>query len=247
MTDQSIFAQEQPSTPAQPQEPQAPASQPAQAPQPAAQSYDQYLSMIVNEAGEQKYKNVEEALKGAAHAQQHIATLNQQLTELQKGAEKSTTLESVMEALKSSNQGEQSTPPEQPNLDENKLHEMFNNFYSTAEQEKIARANEAQFSSELMSTFGDKAVDVLNTKAAEAGVDIKVVQEMARKSPVAAKRLLGITDASTPNTTPRSSVNTAALDNNQQQVPQRTFSMGHANDKDVMAEWNRVAPDKYNK
>lgn len=246
MTDQSIFTQEQPATPAAAQESQAPASTPAQEPAPAVQSYEQHLSMIVNEAGEQKYKNVEEALKGAAHAQQHIATLNQQLAELQRNADKSTTLDSVMEALKASNQPAQTTPADAQSIDETKLHEMFNNFYSSAEQQKIAQSNELKFSSDLQSTFGSKAVEVLQTKAQEAGVDISVVQEMARKSPVAAKRMLGIVDQQASVTTPTTSVNTAALDNNQSQEAQRVFNMGRANDKDLMAEWNRVSPEKYN-
>lgn len=246
MTDQSIFEQAPTSTP-------APATQPAAEPQPATQapaqvpSYDAQLAMIVNEQGEQKYKNVEEALKGSAHAQAHIANLTQQLAELKQAAEKATTLDSVMEAMKTSTTQEPSTPPATAGLDESKVAEMFNNFYSTAEQEKIAVANEQAFSSDLMSAYGDKAVETMANKAQELGVDLNVVRDMARKSPAAAKALLGLNAQPTTTTSMQTSVNTAALDNAQQsKVAQRNFNMSQGNVKDVLSEWNRVHPDKYN-
>lgn len=246
MTDQSIFDQQQ-GTP-------APAAQPAAAPQAAPQvqaqvpTYEAQLQMIVNESGEQKYKNVEEALKGSAHAQAHIATLTQKVAELEQEASKATTLDSVMEAMNKSTTPEQSTPPAPAGLDPSQLAEQFKNFYNTAEQEKIAVANEQAFSRDLMSAYGDKAVDTMATKAQELGVDLNVVRDMARKSPLAAKKLLGLENHAASTAPLQSSINTAALDNQTQNKPaDRVFSMAQANTKDVMSEWNRVSPDKYNK
>lgn len=242
MTDQSIFDQQSTQTTDQTTAAPTPAAQQAQ---PIVPTYDTQLSMIVNDTGEQKYKSVDEALKGAVHAQTHIATLTSKLAELEKAQDRATTLESVMEAMNTSSETTTATPADVAGLDETQVAEMFNNFYNNAEHEKVATANEQNFSSDLTQAFGDKARETMQAKAKELGVDENFVREMARKSPMAAKKLLGL-GSSTTTSSMQSSVNSAALDNGQQEQQGRTFNMSKGNMKDMLSEWNRVDPSKYN-
>lgn len=241
MTDQSIFEPQATNQTLEVQQQQTPTAAPQAQPQP---TFDAQLSMIVNENGEQKYKSVDEALKGAAHAQSHISTLTSKLAELEKANERATTLESVMEAMSNSTE-QQVVPTSVAGLDETQVAEMFNNFYNTAEHEKVAAANEQNFSSDLTKAYGDKARETMQAKALELGVDESFVRDMARKSPVAAKKLLGLETSHVPASM-QSSINSSALDNGTPQPQEKTFNMSKGNMKDMLGEWNRVDPSKYN-
>jgi cell fate (sporulation/competence/biofilm development) regulator YlbF (YheA/YmcA/DUF963 family) len=68
MTDQSIFNNDEQSTPAE-------ASQSGNE---QASAADQLLGAIVNSEGKQKYASVEDALKATAAAQEHIRRLEEE-------------------------------------------------------------------------------------------------------------------------------------------------------------------------
>jgi len=64
------------------------------------ESYNQMLGMIINTEGEQKYSNIEEALKGAAHAQSYIAKLETELAEAKTSGATTSKLEDILSAVK---------------------------------------------------------------------------------------------------------------------------------------------------
>ena len=90
MTDQSIFNNDAPSTPAEV----------SQSGNEQASAADQLLGAIVNSEGKQKYGTIEDALKATAAAQEHIRRLEEENTSFRQKVEESTTLQAVLDAVK---------------------------------------------------------------------------------------------------------------------------------------------------
>lgn len=217
-----------------------PSNTPEVAPQQPGQSdasYAAYLQSIVNEEGKPKYATVEEALKGAANAQEYIRQLKGKLAELEQQSAKGAALEDVMDAIK--NQQSQGADQPSKSLGEEDVSAMFQKLLSKAKEDEAKAANEAQFSTAVSSAYGDKAKEFIGNKAKELGISVKLLQEMAQTSPNAALQLLGVGGKQTHNPTGKSTVNTFGLNDNTNQAPQRTYSMGTGTTKDLLAEWKR--------
>lgn len=189
MTDQSVF-----DTNDKPQE------TPAQQPSSQESALADQLKGIVNENGEPKYSTVEEALKGAAHAQQYISELKGKLsefeskyTETQQELSKRESIEEVVARLTASNQdqGSQETPAPQQGLDEATLAKLVEAQITQREQLSKAKQNESLVNSELQSKFGEKASEVVQLKAKELGISVQRVKELSQESPQAVLALFG--------------------------------------------------------
>lgn len=227
MTD--LFQADQPNT-----------TTPQVAPQQPGQSdadYAAYLQAIVNDEGKPKYNSVEEALKGAANAQEYIRQLKSQLSQLEQQAAKGAAINDVMDAIK--NQQSQGADQPSKSLGEEDVSAMFQKLLSKAKEDEIKAANESKFSEAIKSAYGDKAKDFIGTKAKELGINTSLLQEMAQTSPVAALQLLGVTGQQPKNSTNKSTVNTVGFNTGAQQNQQRTYNMGAGTTKDLVAEWRR--------
>lgn len=214
--------------------------QPAATNQPAVDVNSMFadqLSTIVNEEGKPKYNSVEEALKGAANAQEYIRSLKSELDQFKTAAEKGAALSDVMDAIKS----QQGSKVDQPvkTLGEEDVSVMFQQLLSKAKEDEIKSTNEAKFSDAVSSAYGDKSKEFVNTKAKELGINVQLLQEMAQTSPVAALQLLGVNAKQDTNPKMKSSVNTMGFDSGSNQGNQRTYSMGAGTTKDLVSEWNR--------
>lgn len=156
------------------------------------------LSMILNEQGQQKYTNVTEALKGAAHAQTYISELKRQLAEAQAAAdaaktsaEKQAELErTVQELLAKQNQNTPSNPSEI--LDPAKLAELVEQTLDRRTAAQKAKDNQSHVASELVKVFGEKAEEKYNEAAKELGLSVAEMNDMAAKSPKAVLKALGV-------------------------------------------------------
>lgn len=205
-------------TPTQANEP-AVGSNPAAAPN-INNDYADLLSSIKNERGEQKYKNLAEALVGLAHAQNYIPELkvlqaqkDAEIERLRVEAQRVATLEESLAALTSQQQA--NTPQGNTVLDENKLADLVNQTLTKREQAVIAQSNQQMVVSTLQQSFGADAEKKFNETAAAMGLSIAEMNALAAKSPKLILTALGVTATQSaqrqaPVTTP-GSVNTSAF------------------------------------
>lgn len=203
-TDTNIFGGDTPATP-------APNTNPAT-------DFNQFLSMIVNENGEQKYKTVEEALKGGAHAQAYIAKLQADKAALEAQVQAATAaksreaeLEQTLQELLAK-QGTPATPVDAPKPDD--IAELVMKQLAARDAASKAKANQAEVASKLLEKFGTEAEAKYNSAAQELGLTVAELNDMAAKSPKAVLQVLGVGVATTrPNNVApgQSAVNTAAF------------------------------------
>lgn len=194
------------------------------------------LASIKNEEGNQKYSTVDDALKGASNAQEHISRLEAELKEARADSEKSATMQDIMNSIK----GEATADdPQQNQLNEDDIGSMFEQLLTKHKHQEAAAANETAFSNKVTELYGEKAKEVLGGKAKELGIGMDILQDMARRSPQAALQLVGATSGGNLGNRPSSTVNTVSQPNNPD-APERTFSMAGGTTKDLMSEWQRI-------
>lgn len=158
--------------------------------------YDTLLASIKNERGEQKYRSVEDALKGLQHAQSYIPEvkneLNQtkaELEQIRQALKKQEELERIVNDV-ATRQAKQETPSQ--SFDESKLAELVDTRLSAVEQQRIAQANQASVRDSLIKTFGEKAAEVFNSKASDLGMSPEELTSLAARSPKAVLSMLGV-------------------------------------------------------
>jgi hypothetical protein len=186
MTDQSVF-----------NEAPAPQETPAQQPSDTSALADQ-LRGIVNENGEPKYSSIEDALKGAAHAQTYISELKQKLveteeryTQSQSENAKNKSIEEMITRLQPTPQPPKQETPAPQGLDEASLSELIQKQLSQRDQLSKAQQNESLVDSALKERYGEKANEMVHAKAKELGISIQRVKELSQESPQAVLSLFG--------------------------------------------------------
>ncbi len=195
--------------------------QPAQ-PQPTNQedTVATLLSGIRNESGEIKYRSVDEALKGLAHAQQYISTLKAEKQALEtQFSEARTKLKSQEELERivndaTSRQKTVDTPA--PTFDESKLAEIVDKQIGSRKNQELIQSNQKSVSDALLAQFGEKATEVLQGKATELGISIDDIAVLAGRSPKAVLTMFGAVSGAgvhkQPTAAPSSSsINTAGF------------------------------------
>lgn len=195
------------------------------------------LAGIKSPEGTQKYASVADALSGASHAQEYILQLQSELATAKDEASKAAAMTDVMEALKQTN-----TDPVIPTvtgLGEEDASKLFNKMYKDQQVQASNTANELDVSKSLIEQYGDKAREVLSTKATELGVSAEYFKELSRTSPAAAKQLLGLSIKTPTGISTSTQVNTQALDQNSVQAETRAFKMVGHGSNDLLNEWRR--------
>lgn len=184
-------------------------------------NYDELLAGIKNENGEQKYKNIQEALKALANAQEYIPKLHQEIDGLKN---KNSTLEdqyskslSVAEKLDELLKGREEDrahqdslfqslqkkeeeppppadddPPPTPQFDEDELYAKFKARQQAEDNARKEQGNIAEVENQIVSLYGEKSVEFLRAKSAEIGMELNELMSLAGRSPKAAMNLLGI-------------------------------------------------------
>lgn len=195
------------------------------------------LASITSPEGTQKYATVEDALKGAGHAQGYILQLQQELAQAKEASNKAAAMTDVMEALKQTNTA--TDIPTVTGLGEEDAAKLFQKMYSDQQVQAKNQANELDVSKSLIEQYGDKAKEIITSKASELGVSAEYFKELSRTSPAAAKQLLGI-NVKTPTALSTSTqLNTQALQQGVTQGDTRAFKMiGHGSN-DLLNEWRR--------
>lgn len=192
-----------------------------------------------------KYATAEDALKSVPHAQKHIKTLEEELAQAKVELEKRRTAEQLLDEIKSGIKADGTPPPSQvtPDIVEQVVAQQF----EKRQQQQVAAQNIKQVTSAFSSKFGDKAEEVYNSLAAEAGLSVSVLNQLAATSPTAVLKLAGlVTSQAAAPAKPSSDVNTAGIGTTQDTSQLSSRVRPGASTKEVVNAW-RIAGQKVGK
>jgi hypothetical protein len=167
-------------------------------------AYAEFLASIKTKEGTQKYKTIPEALIGASHQEMHIARLEEENKELRGVSEKVSKLEELIARLSGEKPADKPvvTKPED-------TEKVVLGLLERREQEARERENRYSVLTTLRDKFGDKAEEVLATKAKDLGLSLSDLGNLAARSPKAVLGYFQVEIRGTP--TVNSTVNIGAL------------------------------------
>ena len=180
MTDQSVF------------EPTTPSATPGTTPtSPDLTALADQLKGIKNEDGNPKYDTLPKALEGLANSQNYIPELQQKLDAVQAEnsalksslAEAKTVDEVVSRLTQAQEVPDVQAPPVVQGLNETDVEKMILAVNQKQQLADVQTANEQTVSNELVAKFGDKAQEVITSKAAELGVTVEALKQQSRENP----------------------------------------------------------------
>lgn len=215
MPDQSIFGKENNQEEATPQN-QPPSGGGGV---PNNDPFADLLGSIVNERGERKYNSVEEALKGATHAQDFIKQLKEENERMRNELSMKNDLEeryrNIEESVKKLTSREAPNEPTPQNgVSQEELSAIVNNILHTRDVETSSKKNLDTVVSAMLTKFGDQAEKEFYGKAQEFGMTKEGIESLARTSPQAIFRLFGIDGVQNKPASPNptvGSVNTSGI------------------------------------
>lgn len=208
---------------------------------------------IKNENGEPKYDSLEKALGALSASQQYIPQLkdeNEQLkarlAALQADLSKRETVEETLARFSTSRQPQDTPTSEAPKgLDEAAVQAMLQRTLTERESQALSTQNVNAVSSALESKYGDKAKEIVASKAKELGMTLQQVQSLAASSPQA---VLAWFSASAPTTTGapvRSTVNIPPVAPKEGIQPPTKSLMRGASGKDLTEYMAQIRKEVY--
>lgn len=233
--DQTPTSTEQVSTPAQAPAVE-PAANPAQSTDPNSLFADQ-LASIKSDDGRQKYADVPTALSSIPHAQGHIQEQADKIKQLEEELAKRQGMEQVLEQLKS--QGQASEQPSGTATETVDVAALVDAKLQERELVASREANRQTVLAQLSSKFGEKAEERFNEKAAQLGVNVGFLSDLAMKAPEAVLAYFGETPSAQANPT-TGSVNTSVLDSKPQAEPQDYMKVFRSGDNDLVDKWRQA-------
>lgn len=198
--------------------------------------FKELLASIKTEDGRQKYDSIPKALESIPHANEHISTLQKEMAALREELAKRKTAEELIERIE--NQKTNTTEPtSRESIDLSQIDELVSKKLADAEAEKKAKSNISSVVNKLQGIYGEKAEEVFYSKAKEAGLDVAAINYLAKTSPAAALKIVGVDTASNSAVSkPTSSINTEALQNTNGQKPSNKIK-SWASTSDMVAAW----------
>jgi hypothetical protein len=174
------------------------------------------LASIKTPDGRQKYNNLEDALKALQHSQEFIPSLQTQLSEreqqLQAARAEAARIEQLENTLKTLTEQRNTQSPPASGVSESRIAELVQAQLTQVQQQQAQAANQRTVAEKLAATFGDKAEEIYNNKAAENGMTVEAFNRLAATSPQAVLKLVGATSEAAPSATPTaSSINTTGF------------------------------------
>lgn len=216
------------------------------------------LASIVREDGTPKYDNIEKALDALAESQSFISKITQensslrtQQEELAKKAEKADTLEEVINRLKNSPEPKESTPPVGKEITEATVSEIDKavdaRIKAREEQEKLV-SNFNNVNQQLLAKFGERANEIVRSKAKELDLTLEEFKTLAAKSP---KLVLGHFEIKSNEPAPStSSVNTVGFRPKEDELkrPEQSLLSGPgANTKNITDFMSKIRAESFKK
>jgi hypothetical protein len=140
------------------------------------------LASIVNEEGVQKYATIEDALKGAAAAQEFIGKLKEENQTFRSELDKRLSAEAVLKELKA-----ESKPDEKPSSEfsPEAIQELVDKRLEAKTAEERARANEQYVQAKLKERYGDESQKIVQSQAQQMGLSSEDLRALSHKSPEA--------------------------------------------------------------
>lgn len=226
---------------------------------PATKSSTEYadlLNGIKNESGVPKYDSVPKALEALAHSQQFIPQLKTELqqkeAEIQKLKEQLGQTQSVEEIVSRLTQQQQAQvkdiPAQASGLDEAAVAKLVQDVLKQTKQQESAQYNQAKVQETLTAKYGDKVIDVLESKAKELGMTRQELGSLASQKPDLVLALFGA-QASTGAKPTTGSVNIPSSyqpERPQLQRPEKSLLSG-ATSKDQAAFMRKIKEEIYAK
>jgi len=177
----------------QEQQQQAPAGE-QQAPlaqaQPNENPYGDQLAGIQTEDGRQKYGTVDKALEALAHSQTFIPTLQSQVTQqeselaqLREELAKHKGVQEVVTELTNHQQQGQEVTPQGASFGEDEVARLIEATLEKRNLQQTAASNSSKVNDTLVSTFGEKASEVVQAKAKELNTTPEALGVLAEKQP----------------------------------------------------------------
>lgn len=207
-TTQDVFTSDQSSEPQQSREH---AQEPEEKSQQQPMQVPQEVSDLVGEG--KKYRDVNSALNSIKPAQEHIQKLENDNKELR---EKVQQLESDLQARESVQSvldklGKTGDSEQQNSLDPESVKQLVYGALEERETVTTAKQNVQTVNDKLVSTFGEKAREVVAQKASDLGMSVNDLQQLAARSPKAVLAYFDVKENKEANVRP-AQTNPSALD-----------------------------------
>ena len=144
------------------------------------------LRGIVNEEGVQKYATIEDALKGAAVAQEFIGKLKQENSTFRSELDKRLSAEAVLKELKATTR-----PDEKPSSEfsQEAIQELVDKRLEARTVQDKAKANEQYVQAKLKERYGEESVKIVQSQAQKMGLSTEDLRSLSHKSPEAVLQL----------------------------------------------------------
>lgn len=193
----------------------------------APSNFEDLLSSIKNEQGQQKYADVPTALDGLKNAQDYIPQLKQQLTErdeelnrLKAELKARSSVEEQVSKLMNQQPAQPQEPPAavptQPEapavngLSEEQAKALFEQMLQNKAQVDSATSNRQLVNESLVKQYGNQAATVVQGKLSSLGVTTEQFEKLSAESPQLVLNLFQTEPAKSPATA-TSSINTSAM------------------------------------
>jgi hypothetical protein len=200
---------------------------------------EELLSGIQSKEGQQRYADVETALKSIPFKDEHIEKLEAELAELREKAKTQQSLDDAVSQLRNelSATSQQPTQSQDP-VDFNKI---VDERLKAKEVEQQQQRNVDTVLKAFTDKFGDRSAEAFKATASDNGLNIEFLKELATRSPEAVLNLAGIR-ANKVKDVPKthSSVNAEGFQPAQQQQQPRRSIMGGASTKEVLDVWRSI-------
>jgi hypothetical protein len=159
-----------------------------------------------------KYASLADAHKAFPHAQQHISTLEAENARIKAELEKRKTAEELLQDIQNGLTQKIPETTEIPSISANDISQLVRTEMERKATEDSAKQNQIAVVQEFTKKFGDKAQSEFEKIAAELGVPVTSLNQLASTSPKAVFKLAGIdvTPKNTQSGTIQSDVNLAA-------------------------------------
>ena len=145
-----------------------------------------------------KYSSAEEALRSVPHAQNHIQTLESELSELKEELTKRKTTQELLDEIKSGVKPAENTT-QGVGLNQDTVMELVNQTLKQNEQKKTAQANASQVASKFSEKYGSNAETVYNSLAKDLNLSPQKLNELAATSPNLVLRLADLYEGTRTN------------------------------------------------
>jgi len=179
-------------------------SQNAEQTQQETSPQESYLQKLVEAKGE-NWKDPETLAKGKLEADGYIKTLEEQLAQMREDLKKQEYQAQILEQLQNkaaettdantgvpnNNNGSTDAENTTPKLSEEDLKSLVEQTLSQREKDQLVKSNLEFVDKELANTFGTEAKAAVEKKAAELGMSLERMQEIAAESPNAFFALIG--------------------------------------------------------